>query len=284
MIFRADLHCHTTCSDGSLSPKEIIDHAAEKGLRGLSITDHDTIGAFDIAVERAREKNILLLPGIEFSTSYKDVSIHVLGYAFDVHSESLLVHCQKLLEERCRRNSRVLGLLRKKGLIVHEEELLSMAGIEGEEVPTALGRLHIAQLLLKKGYVHSVQEAFNKYIGDERSCYEVGSRQSVEEAIVKIQKGGGKAILAHPHLIQRKKILQDLLKMNFDGLEVYYARFSREKEQKWLDIARQKQWIVTGGSDFHGLTKPHIGLGCSWVSEEIFMKLYDNFLIVNGKG
>lgn len=274
MCFRADLHCHSDYSDGSMSPEDLVDHAAAIGLKGLSITDHDTIGAYEKAMCRAEECDVLLLPGVEISASYKETSVHILGYSF--HHKSASVHslCQKRLEQRYRRNKKIVGLLRGKGIVFDEEDLLFLGEEGGNEKLFSVGRLHIAQVLQRKGFVSNIQEAFDRYIGDNKPCYDPGERCSVEEAIKAIRQGGGVAVLAHPHLIKRRRAVRDLLKMDFDGLEGYYARLPLSQEKKWLDFAKERGCLLTGGSDFHGTSKPHVEMGCSWVSEEVFMFLY----------
>lgn len=278
MDFRADLHCHSTCSDGSLLPTELVDMAVDIGLQGLSITDHDTVAAYGTAMQRAEEAGLKLLPGVEFSTSHKDISVHVLGYAFDPRNKEIIKFCNTHIEERRRRNKKIIELLIRKGFKVSEEELndISFDGAKGK--PNSLGRPHIAQLLMEKGHVTSIQQAFDKYIGDNKSCYEPGKRHSVEETIDLIHRVGGKAVIAHPHLIKRRKIVRDLMAMDFDGLEAFYAKMPLHQEQPWIDRAREKGWIATGGSDYHGSVKPKLSLGCSWVSDEIFNYFYDIYL------
>ena len=140
------------------------------------------------------------------------------------------------------------------------------------------GRPHIAQAMIEKGYVASIEEAFKKYLGEGRCCYYPGSRPSVEETLDVIRSAGALAVIAHPQLIKQRRIINQLLEMDFDGIEAYYARFSGYDEQKWVNIAREKGWIVTGGSDYHGEIKPQNPLGSSWVSEETFRILQDHYL------
>ncbi len=260
-----DLHCHSTFSDGTFTPEELIDRAKEIGLSGLSITDHDTIGAYPFAVPYAAKRGIRLISGIEFSASHQGVSVHVLGYAFSLNSEEIQALCFKHKKRRSDRNLAIIEKLKKCNMPVD---------LESTETHT-IGRPHIAQAMMKNGYVSSVEEAFKKYIGENRPCYVPGSPIDVAETLEVIHQAKGVAIIAHPHLITQNSIVKALLKMPFDGIEVRYARFSKEQNQKWAQIAQDKGWIATGGSDFHGSVKPDIHLGCSFVDQETFQPLFD---------
>lgn len=271
-IFRADLHCHTTCSDGTLSPVEVVKLAAEIGLKGLSITDHDTIDAYETALPAAKDAGIELISGIEFSAAYRRTSVHILGYAFSLSDEHILAFCRRHQERREKRNQTILQLLAKNKMPITHEELL--AGFDPSTAPRkTIGRPHIAQAMIRHGYVQSVQEAFSKYLKEGKPCYAAGEPFSVEETIDVIHRAKGIAVIAHPHLIEKGSTIRYLLQMNFDGLEAYYARLPAEQEEKWIKIGQEKGWLITGGSDFHGSVKPNIPLGCSWVNEQTFRLL-----------
>ena len=265
--FRADLHCHSTCSDGTLSPNELVDLAKEAGLSGLSITDHDTISAYDTVLPYAREAQIEMIPGIEFSASHKDVSVHILGYAFSLESPALKEFCQRHHERRVKRHRKILELLTARGLPISEEELIEISP-EG-----SMGRPHIAQAMCQKGYVSSVREGFIRFLKEGQPGYVKGEAFSAEETIEVIHEAGGVAIIAHPHLIKPSSAVKEIAKLNVDGLEGYYARFDPDNNQRWINIAEKKGWLITGGSDFHGEAKSHIHLGCSWTNEATFRKL-----------
>jgi 3',5'-nucleoside bisphosphate phosphatase len=264
-MFKADLHCHSTFSDGTFSPQELIDCAKNIGLGGLSITDHDTVNAYSTALPYAKEKQLPLISGIEFSATESGVSVHMLGYGFALDSPDIEGLCLKHKTRRGERNRAILDKLAKLNMPV------DLHDVEGYSI----GRPHIAQALMQKGYVASVDEAFKKYLGENKACYVPGTPISVEETLEAIHAAKGVAIIAHPHLIMQNKIIKKLLAMPFEGIEVYYARFAKEECGKWLQIARDKQWLITGGSDFHGSVKPDIQLGCSTIDEEIFQKLYE---------
>ncbi len=266
--FRADLHCHSTCSDGTCPPEELIDLAIANGLSGLSITDHDTVEAYATAIPYAKKKNFPLLSGIEFSCEHRGVSVHILGYAFSLRNEKLLAFCQK---HKNRRETRYQQILQK--LQEHEMPIDTATFGKG-----SIGRPHIAMAMVEKGYVDSVQDAFRKFLGENKPCYVPGQTFSVEESIEIIHQAKGFAMIAHPHLIQESYIITDLLLMPFDGLEAYYARFAPHQERRWVQIGQHREWIITGGSDFHGTIKTHNPLGCSWVDETTFNPLYRHFL------
>lgn len=266
MEFKADMHCHTTCSDGSLSPIDVLHLAKEKGLSGLSITDHDTIEAYDKrTLTEAQILGIELCPGVEFSTHHLQCSIHILGYAFDLNSMLLKEFCKRHQERRRHRNTSILRRLRFKGCSITEEDLY-----ERYKKEKTVGRPHIALLMVERGFVKSIKEAFDKYIGDNKSCYDPGLPFTVEETIDVIHKAGGKAFIAHPHLIAHKKILKNLFQMSFDGLECYYSFSHHPNQSTLLQKAEELGWLVSGGSDFHGEVRPTIPLGASYIGRKEF--------------
>lgn len=273
--FRADLHCHTNCSDGSLKPAELIQLAADQGLKGLSITDHDTIAAYEEAVPAAKDKNIQLISGVEFSTVHRHVSIHLLAYSFPLDSPPILKFCQDQQKIREERNLAILDLLDSYQMPLEPEDFPE--DFFSSHSNYSFGRPHIAMAMKKRGYVKSIQQAFHEFIGDGRPCYVAGKRFSVEESLEIIHAGKGLAVIAHPHLIDNPSVLKDLLSMNFDGLEGYYSRFNLSENERWIKIGKRKGWIIVGGSDFHGDIREHIALGCSWVGEETFQLLKDHY-------
>src|SRR5579872_804712 len=191
-MFRADLHCHTTCSDGSYSPVALVELACTSGLAGLAITDHDTADAYPEAVPAAKERGILLGTGIEFSSIYLDKSVHILGYDYVLGHPAIAQFCSNHQKRRVERNRIILDKLRRLRMPIDEQELSKQGTI---------GRPHIAQLMVNKGYVGSVKEAFNLFIGDGKCCYDQGMGFSATETIEVIHAAGGKAFLAHPHLL-----------------------------------------------------------------------------------
>lgn len=278
--FRADLHCHSTCSDGSLTPLQLLELAAEKGLQGLSITDHDSIEAYaPETLERAKQLGIVLIPGVEFSTGINQTSIHLLGYNFSLQNPEVAALCADHSNRRMIRCKAILERLSKLGMPIAENELIeAVAAYNPKQKNQIIGRPHIAQMMIKLGYVQSVTEAFKKYLGEDCPCYVQGEHVSPEKTIEVIHRAGGVAIIAHPHLIKKTEILKRLLEMNFDGIECYYSKFPNAEHQRWIKIANYRNWLITGGSDFHGDIKPTITLGCSWIDEEHFNRLQNRDL------
>jgi len=273
MIFQADLHCHTTCSDGSLTPVQLIELAKKKGLQGLSITDHDTIAAYESAIPAAKSAGILLGTGVEFSADFEGTSVHILGYDFLLTNEELRAFCLAHQKRRQERNSAILMKLKQQKMPIEEEELEALTG-------TTIGRPHIAYLMLQKKYVSSIKEAFHLYLGEGKLCYAPGLPFTVQQTIDLIHKAEGKAFIAHPHLINDSKVILALLKMNFDGIECYYARCALEKERRWLKIAKKYNWLISGGSDYHGDLRPYSPLGCSWVDRSHFLQIFTSSLLL----
>lgn len=268
MTFRADLHTHTTCSDGSLSPYELIDLARDYQLNAVSITDHDTVSAYTAEVmDYAKKRGVELLTGVEFSCIYEGIGVHLLGYNFNPTAYVIKRFCTEHIERRKERNLSILNLLKKEGIYISEEELyLGDSPLKG--------RVHIALLLVKKGYVNSISDAFKLYIGDHASCFERGRGFSIDDTIEIIHSAGGKAFLAHPHLMKEKKLIKKFLHLyEFDGVECFYANFPKQENDRWLKIAEKENLLVSGGSDFHGANKPYNKLGSAFVCEERFYKI-----------
>lgn len=270
--FRADLHCHTYCSDGSDSPIELLLKAKEANLQGLSITDHDSIEAYTPELfAKAEELELLLLPGVELSSEWEGLSVHILAYGFEITSAPLIQFLHSVQIRRRERNRAILAKLRKVNCPIEEEELL--AHVKKRYGNRTIGRPHIAELMVKKGYVATIRAAFEIYLHDHASCYASGIKYTPKEVIEIAHQAGGKAILAHPHFLPKGRVVKELLSLPFDGIEARYGILHKEQEAPWVEVAKKRGWIATGGSDYHGAMKPHIFLGCSWVGKEVFDKL-----------
>lgn len=271
--FRADLHCHSTASDGSLTPKELIDMAIEKGLSGLSITDHDTIGAYAEALPYAREKGLPLLLGVEFSTLHEGQSIHLLAYGFCMDHPHISQLEERQRERRHKRNEEVVRLLTEMGMPLTYDEVLA----ECSQEDCVVGRPHIANAMVKRGYVKSIKEAFKKYLGDDKSCFVASAAPSAQETIKLVHEAKGFILIAHPHLITKKRLFKSLLKLPFDGLETSYAKMSKDQNRPFQLIAKERNWLSTGGSDYHGDRGYPLSLGESWTDEKTFSTLMELF-------
>ncbi len=263
---RADLHCHSTYSDGTSTPAELIQLAVARGLKGLSITDHDTACAYPEAFEIGRQHQVEVIPGIEFSASHEGFAIHILGYSFIPSHPAITRMVDSHRLRRKDRNEAILKLLAAHKMLIDPKE------IEGHE-QGSIGRPHIAAAMVRKGYVDTIASAFKKYLRDGALCFVSGARFSIEETIQTIHEAGGLAVIAHPHLITKESAVKKLVEMDFDGIEAYYGFFNKDQCQKWVDVASRNGWFITGGSDFHGETKPSTILGSSWAPAETFERL-----------
>ncbi len=263
---RYDLHCHSIHSDGEKTVEELLNMAKKINLSGLSITDHDTIEAYHEAYPLAEERSLGLVNGVELSCLFEDKPVHVLAYSFSIHDpdfKSFIAKCQK---QRAQRNHEMIRLLNEEQIAISQQEIEKAFNRSMHE----LGRPHFAQMLIEKGIVKTIQEAFNRYLADGKRCFVLGHRPSVQEAIDVVHRAKAFAILAHPHLISDLSLIGELLKLNLDGMECYYAKMGPHKEKPWVELAQKKRWMITGGSDYHGMCKPINTLGCSWVSDEVF--------------
>lgn len=264
----ADIHTHTSASDGSYSPTDLVNLAKEIGLQGLSITDHDTTAAYDEAIPAAKKAGIKLGVGIEFSCVFEEFDVHLLGYDFDLKSPAIQDLCLRHKNRRKNRNLLMLEKLRENNIDISIEDI--------KEHGDSIGRPHIAHVMMQKGYVSSIKEAFNRYLGEGKLCYVRGESLSVDETIGTIHKARGKAFIAHPQLLLSSFPTQNLLQMPFDGIECWYARLSLKAAEPWVKIAREKNWLMSGGSDFHGSVKPDTPLGVQGVDEATFNLIFEN--------
>lgn len=255
-----DLHTHSTESDGTFTPEELMQEAARVGLSAIALTDHDTTGGIAKARPVAKSLGIELIPGVELSTSYEGCEVHIVGLFIDENNEFL---CQKLAEFRaCRdnRNEKMVEALQKEGLAITMEELLA------ENQDCVITRANIARFLYEHHQIRSIKEAFDRYIGDHGKCYVSRFKVTPMEAVSMIRKAGGIAILAHPVLYHMSNTrLNELVKclkdVGLTGIEAIYSTYSTSDEHFIKRIAKEYDLCISGGSDFHGENKPTIQLG-----------------------
>lgn len=261
MMDRYDLHTHTTCSDGSYSPRELIDLAVTKGLAGIAITDHDTIAAFAPEVlAYAKAHKIDLLQGVEISAYYKGQAVHILAYDFKLDVPELHEFITLQEERRRVRAEEILEKLRAHGFEITFAELQRSHG-------SPLGRPHIAALLIRKGVVENLDEAFARFLGDSAPCFVPMRQPEIPEALRIIHAAGGKAFIAHPHFYNDFEFVKELAAFHFDGIECYYARFSYQVNMRYKRLAERRNLLVSGGSDFHGQGKPFNDLGVAYLEK-----------------
>ncbi|OCC16475.1 putative metal-dependent phosphoesterases (PHP family) [Dissulfuribacter thermophilus] len=256
-----DLHTHTTASDGSDSPKDLVKLATEVGLKAISITDHDTIEGLDEAISMGNALGINVIPGVELSVIAPKGNMHILGYFIRQDSEHLKATLGIVQQARANRNPKIIKKLNELGIPISLEmlEQLSKGG--------QIGRPHFARALVELGAVKNVQEAFEKYLKRGAKAYVPKSVLSPEEAIETIHMAGGLAVLAHPfslkceNITELKGIVEGLVERGLDGMECYYSEHSPSFTQSLIELANSFGLVVTGGTDYHGKAKPYIHLG-----------------------
>jgi predicted metal-dependent phosphoesterase TrpH len=245
-----DLHIHSTASDGKNTPEAIISKAAELGLKYLSLTDHDTIDGIEPALEAVKNfPGLTFIPGVELSTDLADGEAHILGYFIDYTSPELKKELEKFRDSRSGRGRRMVEKLAQLGLEIDWARVQEIAG-DG-----AIGRPHIAQAMLEKGYINSFNEAFDKYIGHGGSAYVEREKITPAEAVALIIRCNGLPVLAHPFTVKDpEEMVITLKKAGLIGIEVYYKDNSPEMTESTLKLAEKYGLIATGGTDYHGIS------------------------------
>ncbi len=244
---KIDLHIHTTASDGSFTPSELLEEAKRRRLSTIAITDHDTVAGIEEAIEKGKELGIEVIPGIELTTYYQGQRVDILGYQIDYHNQELLAIIDNLQNSREVRAKQILAKLSNLGIELDFARLKEIAG------ETGVGRPHIARLMVEEGHVSEMQEAFDNYLEDGGPAYVPKYQLKPEDAIELIQGAGGIVVLAHPGIIDNNEIVKELI--NYEGLtgiEVYYSKHSKEETEYYLSLAQENDLIITGGSDCHG--------------------------------
>ena len=273
-----DLHVHSTCSDGTLSPTELVDYAIQKGLSAFALTDHDCVEGLDTILSYAKSLPNApeIIPGIELSTDENGQEVHMVGLFIDHHNPEFNQYLQEFIASRTTRNKKMCHLLQEHGMNITYEEL------EAEFPGAVLTRAHYAKLLLKHGYVKSIREAFERFLGDHCPCYVSREKITPVMAIDLIKKAGGLAILAHPILYHMSDarldaLVQKLKEAGLTGIEAIYSTYSPAEERQIRKLATKYDLLLSGGSDFHGENKPGLDLGTGYgklyVPEEILDKL-----------
>lgn len=255
-----DLHTHSTASDGDLLPGEVVDLAKECGIKILSLTDHDTVDGLDDAGSRAEEQGIVFIPGMEISAR-SDEELHILGFYIEKNEPAFLDGVELLIKYRTQREMITIDYLNSKGIEITAEEVkLATRG-------NIIGRPHMAAVMIRKGYVKTKKEAFEKYIGTPEYMALERPKTTAEESIDIIKKGRGVPVLAHPHSLKQSyaqldRTLGELKAIGLKGIECYYNSYTRADIVNYLNLAVSHGLIPVGGSDFHGpVTKPEVKLG-----------------------
>lgn len=276
-----DLHVHSTASDGSYTPSELVRYAIKKGLIAFALTDHDTTAGIDEALNEAELINdfspIKVIPGIELSAEYKGKDIHILGLNIDYRNKEFQEKIEYFRNIRAERNVKMIELLNKQGFKITEEQL------KERFKDAVITRAHFAIMLVECGYVKDKDIAFKKYLNPGCPCYVPRTRINVIDAISLIHLANGKAVLAHPLLYHFSETELDslvaLLKENgLQGIEAIYSSNKWNDESRMKQLAKKYDLFITGGSDFHGLAKPTLDLGIGYGDLKVPEKLLSNIL------
>ncbi len=269
MIQYVDLHTHSTASDGTLTPTQLVNSAAGAGLVGLALTDHDSGNGLLEAQAQAAKAGIRFVPGIEISAEYPHPgTMHILGFYIDPVSPALKRMSDILLEGRDNRNPRIIARLNELGCNITLQQARDIArrgSQDGRAI--VLGRPHIAQAMVEAGCVSSVKQAFDVYLGTTGAAYFDKERLTPRQALDCIHQAGGLAVLAHPVQLrianpaELQNVISNLVDAGLDGIEVWHSDHRPQDSQLFLELARRYNLVTTGGSDFHGTPKPDIALG-----------------------
>jgi len=252
---RADLHLHTTSSDGTLSPSAVVERAAAAGLNVIAITDHDTLLGVAEAQQFGRRLGVEVIAGTELSTWSGNEEFHIIGLFVDIMSTALLEQLERIRRARRERVFKIAQRLEAVGVSVSAQEVLELAG-HGTAT-----RAHVAQVMADNGLVDDLNQAFIKYLGDSGPAFVPKRFMSVEEALAAIRQAGGVSILAHPGLTDRDLYIPMFAEMGLNGLEAYYPAHTRAQTRHYVDMARRLGLVVSGGSDFHGKRSGDNALG-----------------------
>jgi hypothetical protein len=255
-----DLHLHSTYSDGSNTPAEIVTAAATGGLSGIALTDHDTLEGIPEAESAATEAGLRFVAGTELSVLWRAQSMHLLVYFLNPVSGPLQDRLGELQQSRSQRNAAIASKLQTLGLDMTLEE------VEAEAGDGVMGRPHFAGVMMAKGYVETVSEAFDRYLAAGRPAYTPRLRLRAEEAIALSRASGAVPVIAHPHTLnlradQFASGFSDLVDHGLGGIEAYYGEYTPELRVKLADICSRLGIVATGGSDYHGRYKPHLSIG-----------------------
>lgn len=265
---KVDLHTHSTYSDGTLEPDELIAKAHELGITHLALSDHDTTGGLTIALKKAKELQMQIISAVEINTQESN-SVHILGYFIDETNEEF----QKVLtyhrEIRAKRSQLILEKLKHMGIKI------SLSDFDTKEGAAAIGRPFIADKLKEKGVVFSRQEAFDKYLSKGKSAYVFYEGPTPQKAIETILTAKGIPVIAHPGYYVSEETILGLVKLGLQGIEAYYPKHNPEQIKAFVELAKKHDLVTTGGSDYHGPGSGHEALGQNEVPEDSVEKLYN---------
>ncbi len=264
----ADLHIHTHFSDSTSSPQEVIEDAYKNDLNCIAIADHDTVDGIQPTIEAAKKYDIEVIPAIELSSEINGKDVHILGYLFDYKSPFLLKQLTQMQSTRFERMKEMIAKLKTLGVDnINIEEVCALAKSD------AVGRPHLAAILLKKGWISNFKEAFNKYLADDAPAFAPKFKQTPQEAIQLIKEAGGVAVLAHPMLTCVDELIPSFVAAGLGGIEVLYPNTSPNVIDFYAGLAKKHNITITGGSDAHGSAKKHTYVGKIKIPYDLVEKL-----------
>ena len=255
---RIDLHIHTTASDGTATPEEVVREASRLGLAAIAITDHDTAAGYERAAAEAEKTGLEVVPGIEISTKYGG-AVHILGYYIDVASPALQEVLDWIVHDRDERNEKMCELMRADGINITYGEMRERFG-------EVIGRPHFAEILIERGLAKDMRDAFERYVEKGRKYYQGRHFLSIERSIELIRAAGGTAVLAHPFQYRLddaglRDLIEHCMKSGLEGMECRYSGYDAAMSGYLEQLAAEYGLLMTGGSDFHGENKKDIALG-----------------------
>lgn len=269
-----DLHTHSVKSDGAMQPAAVVDEAKAAGLSAISLTDHDVIDGVCEAMQRGKEVGLEVIPGIELSAKFK-TETHVLGYFVDLENPHFLEKLEEIRRVRMQRNYDTAENLQKIGFPITVEDAMELA-------PNGIvGRAHFARVMVNRGYVGSVKEAFDEYLANGKPGYSTLQLLTPRDAVELIRAAGGMAFLAHLHLTRLEgrelyDFVADLKDAGMAGIEGYYTEYTPAMQAEYHALAKKLDLLLSGGTDFHGAMKPHIAIGKGLGNLEIPYSLLDD--------
>lgn len=283
---QVDLHTHTTASDGSLTPTQLVNRAARLALKVIAVTDHDSTAGIREAQIAGRDRGVEVIPGVEINTDVAKAEVHILGYFIEPDHPELGAQLARIREGRVGRARKMAEVLAGMGAPVRFERILEIAG-EG-----AVGRPHVAQALVEAGFARGYQDAFTRFIGRNSPAYVERAKFTPAEACALIRRAGGLPVLAHPVFYDRyggittvvdpDTMLPELIAAGLAGLEAYYPRYDAVTIEYLLGIARRHGLLVTGGTDFHGVRPNEPDLGGIYVPMKAVRRLRETWMAANG--
>jgi transcription antitermination factor NusB len=263
----ADLHIHTEFSDGTFSPEQVVEEAVKQDLRTIAVTDHDNIDALEATKKICDQKGVQFIPGVELSSFYDPVDIHILGYYIDVKSIALKEKLADLRYERIERIKKITVKLHKLKIDIDPQEVLDVAG------KGVAGRVHIADILCRKGYCSTMQECFNTYLADYGPAHVPKVSLSLENAIELVISAGGVPVFSHPGVTKRDDLIPKMVGYGLQGIEAFYPSHQPDVVKRYIRLAKKHDLVITGGSDFHGDRKPDITIGSTTIEDGLVEKI-----------